>query len=235
MNWLKKYWLWLVVNIIVLLPLIALFSSFNLDFSDGLIPAVTIEQPDFPRPDIEQGAVEPGEFEGGEREERSALWFPIHTTGEWAIRWLVLSLTCTPLFILFGWSRVLTVKKLLGLYAFAYALLHTLFFIADEGWLALFDEFNFIMGLISLLIMIPLALTSNHWSMKSLGKPWKILHRAAYAAGIFAVLHLAFLGEGSAVLYGLILAIGFAVRIPQVRKTITGFRRTIFNRSPVPA
>lgn len=235
MNWLKKYWLWLVINIIILLPLVALLNSFNLDFSDGLIPTVTIEQPDFPRPEFEQDTVGAREFDGREPNQRSALSFPIKTTGEWTIRWLVLSLTCTPLYILFGWPKVLSVKKVLGLYAFAYALLHILFFIADKGWLAVFDEFNFVMGLIALLIMIPLALTSNHWSMKSLGKGWKILHRAAYAVGIFALLHLAFLGEGSAILYGLILAIGFAVRIPQVRKTITGFRRNIFHRSPVPA
>ncbi len=236
MNWLRKYWLWLVVNIIVLLPLIGVLSSFNLDFSDGLIPSVTVEQPDFPaRPEFEQDTMENPDFEGREPKEHSALSFPIKTTGEWAIRWLVLSLTCTPLYILFGWSRVLTVKKVLGLYAFAYALLHTVFFLADRGFLAVFDEFNFVMGLLSLLIMVPLAITSNRWSMKSMGKGWKVLHRAVYAAGIFAVLHLAFLGEGSCLLYAVILALGFAIRIPQVRKTITGFRRTIFHRNPVPA
>ncbi len=50
--------------------------------------------------------------------------------------------------------------------------------------------------------MVPLALTSNQWSVKSMGKAWKFLHRATYAAGTLALLHLIFLGEGAAIIYG---------------------------------
>ena len=233
MRWLRTYWLWFIINIIAILPLIGLLNSFQVDFSNGGVPDITITQPVFP---------EREEIGGGENiaapvepREHTPSSFMVHVTGEWAIRWLVLCLSCTPLYILFGWRSWLSVKKALGLYAFMYGILHLLFFAAAEGWLAVFSEFNFVMGLLALLIMLPLALTSNRWSMQSLGKGWKLLHRAVYAAGIFAVLHLAFLGEGSAILYAVIIGIGLAIRVPQVRIWITHFRQTMFRRSPVPA
>jgi sulfoxide reductase heme-binding subunit YedZ len=200
-NWFKQNWLWLIINIIAIVSLIGVFSVFNLEFSADGTPTISIEQPSFPDRELEGATIEQPAAPDGERGEHSALSFPIHTSGEWAIRWLVLSLTCTPLYILFGWRSFLTVKKAAGLYAFTHAGLHLLFFVADRGWLAVFDEFNFIVGLLSLLIMVPLALTSNEWSMKFMGKSWKLMHRAAYAAGVLAVLHVIFLGKGSWLLY----------------------------------
>ena len=241
MLWLKKNWLWLAVNIIAIVLLVSMLNNFSFDFSDGIVPTVTIEQSSFDGPDrlpddtvqassavdtVDSGVQDTSAETTFAREPRSALSGLIHVSGEWAIRWLVLSLSCTPLFILFNWRQMLSVKKVTGLYAFTFATLHFLFFAADRGWnlLATFDEFNFVMGLISVLIMVPLALTSTEWSMKQMGRGWKLLHRAAYAAGIFAVLHLAFLGEGSAVLYAVLLAAGFALRIPKVRKSIANWR-----------
>jgi sulfoxide reductase heme-binding subunit YedZ len=228
MNWLKRNWLWLIINIIAILPLLGVFSLFNVEFNEKVIPNITIEQPSFPERETDSSVGEIAANEGAEPEERSSLSFPIHSTGEWAIRWLIFSLTCTPLYILLGWRKVLTVKKALGLYAFAYGVLHLLFFAADRGWLAVFDEFNFILGLISLLIMVLLALTSNQWSMNFMGKNWKLLHRAAYAAGLLAVLHVVFLGEGSWLPYAILLIGGFMLRIPYIRQGVTNFRRYIF-------
>ena len=222
-KWLKQNWLWVAVNLLAVLSLISIFNAFSIDFNGLGLPTISLNEmtpPDRP------------ELEG---RDFSALGFLIHTTGESAIRWLVLSLTCTPLFILFGRRSVLTIKKATGLYAFLFAVLHTLFFVADEGWLAVFDEFNFVMGLLSVLVMLPLALTSTNGLMKRMGKSWTWLHRGAYAAGVFAVLHLAFLGEGSALLYTAILLIGFAVRVPHLRKAITGFRHNRQKRRLAPA
>lgn len=192
MTWLKKHWLWLGVNSLAILPLLAVFGEADLRF-----------------------------------------W--THISGEWAMRWLVISLCCTPLYILLGWRNVFTVKKVTGLYAFGYAILHLLVFAVDEGWLAIFGETNFVLGLLGLLVMFPLALTSNRWSMKKMGKGWKWLHRGAYAAGVLAVLHVALLGEGAAVLYTLILVAGFMIRIPAIRRTITQFRQRHFRTRPVSA
>ena len=247
MKWLKQNWLWVVVNIIAVLPLVMMLNSFNVDFSAGGLPQITVEQPAFREREFDRdeapsttgvaasdGSAEDSPESHGSRE-RSPYGFLVHTTGEWGIRWLVFCLTCTPLYILFGWRSPLGLKKALGLYAFLYAALHFLFFLIDEGWLATFSEFNFILGLLSLLIMLPLALTSTDWAMKKLSKNWKFMHRAAYAAGVLAVLHLAFLGEGSWLLYGVLLTIGFIARVPQVRKSILGLRRRVFKHNPVPA
>lgn len=236
MKWFKENSLWLAVNIIAIVLLVGILNSFNIDFTGMGTPAITVEQAAMAEPEFSTvaGQIEP-EMNDRAPQERSPLTFLVKETGEWAIRWLVLSLSCTPLYILFGWRKMLTVKKILGLYAFTFTLLHLLFFLADQGWLAVFDEFNFILGLMSLLIMLPLALTSTQWSMKAMGKSWKLLHRAVYAAGILAVLHAAILGEGSALLYGLIVAVGLVARVPQIRRAVTGFRRYFFRRSPLPA
>ena len=222
-KWLKQNRLWIGVNLLAVLSLISIFNAFSVDFNGLGLPAISLNDMSPPdRPDLDG-------------RDFSTWGFLIHTTGESAIRWLVVSLTCTPLYILFGWRNVLTIKKATGLDAFLFAVLHTLFFVADKGWLSVFDEFNFVMGLLSVLVMLPLALTSTDGFMKRMGKSWKWLHRGAYAAGVFAVLHLAFLGEGSAVLYSALLLTGFVVRIPQVRKAITGFRRNRQKQRLAPA
>jgi sulfoxide reductase heme-binding subunit YedZ len=243
MKWIKRNWLWLVVNLIALMPLVMMLNSFNVDFSAAGLPQITVEQPAFREREFDREQAAPLVPEGSEENseqrreprERSPYGFLVHTTGEWGIRWLVFCLTCTPLYILFGWRSPLGLKKTLGLYAFLYAALHFLFFIVDEGWLATFSESNFILGLLSLLIMLPLALTSTDWAMQKLSKNWKLMHRAVYAAGVLAVLHLALLGEGSWLLYGVLLTIGFVVRVPQVRKNILSFRRRVFRHNPMPA
>ncbi|GAB4439020.1 MAG: hypothetical protein Kow0031_20940 [Anaerolineae bacterium] len=216
LKWAKQNWLWLVVNLLAILSLISVFSMFSVDFNGLALPTISLNEltppPDMPaRPEFDA-------------RDFSAFDLLVKSTGESAIRWLVLSLSATPLYILFGWRRLLTIKKAAGLYAFLFAVLHSLFFVADKGLLAVFDEFNFILGLLSVLVMLPLALTSTNWSMKQMGRGWKLLHKGAYAAGVLAVLHVAVLGEGSAMLYSAILLIGFAVRVPQLRKAITGFR-----------
>ena len=112
----------------------------------------------------------------------------------------------------------------MGLYAFLFAVLHLAFFFADRGLMLLFDEFNFIMGLIAVAIMLPLAITSNKWSMRKLKKNWKVLHRATYAAGAFAVLHLIFLERADWEIYAVLLIAGFIIRIPHVKSVIMHFR-----------
>lgn len=154
---------------------------------------------------------------------RSSLWFPIHLTGEWAIRWLTASLTITPLMILFGLRKVRRYRKVFGIYAFVYSLFHLLFFIADRNLIAIFEEFNFILGFVSFIIMIPLALTSNKWSLRKLKKAWTSLHKWAYAAGILAVVHVAFLERGSWAPYAVIILIGLLLRLPLI-KNFPGFK-----------
>ena len=210
MKWFKNNWLWLLINIIVLLPILSVFAQFRIDlFGTGQLISMELPQ------QILEMKNNP-EFAG---REISALGFAIKSTGEWSIRWLVACLSITPLFVLFANNRILRYRKMFGLYAFAYAFLHTLFFIAERGFIQIFDEFNFILGLISLLIMIALALTSNKWSMKTLGRNWKKLQKFVYAASILAVLHLMLIDHGGSwVLYAVIMSVGFVLRLPKIRE-----------------
>ena len=117
-------------------------------------------------------------------------------TGFPAVILLVLSLAITPLNILFGWSILGPLRKPLGLYAFLYAALHlSIFVVLDYGleWSAIITEITSrwyaTVGFASLLIMLPLAITSNKWSMRKLGKRWKSLHRWVYLSAILALVH----------------------------------------------
>ena len=173
MKWFKKNWLWLLINLLALLPIINLVSLIE---TSGF-PKLMVNYPD--------GLLENPALKG---KEITPFWFPIHSTGEWAIRWLTFSLICTPLNILFGWKQILKVRKTTGLWAFTYSLVHVLFFIWERNLLALFEEVKFILGLISFSIMLPLALISNKKSHRPLKKTWVKLHRYAYVAGILAVI-----------------------------------------------
>ncbi|MBU2513919.1 ferric reductase-like transmembrane domain-containing protein [bacterium] len=214
MKWLKKNWFWLLMNIIALLPLIAVFSMISVDLS-GNGALISAELP--VRMD-EAGRIM--------ESKKSPLWLPIHNTGEWAIRWLTVSLSMTPLMILFGLKRTRRYRKLFGLYAFVYSLFHLLFFIIDRNLIAVFDEINFILGLVSFAIMIPLALTSNRWSLQKLKKAWQSLHKWAYAAGILAIFHIALLERGSWTVYAVIIALGMLLRFPPIKNaSLLRYRR----------
>jgi sulfoxide reductase heme-binding subunit YedZ len=150
----------------------------------------------------------------------------------------MLSLACTPANILFGFSRAVTVRKSLGLYALMYASFHFLNFVGlDYGFnlrLILGDtllEKRFILvGLTALLILIPLGITSTKGWMKRLGRNWKRLHQLVYAAGILAVIHFLWLVKAARLyeplIYAIILSALLLVRVPPVRRYLTGLRRT---------
>lgn len=114
-----------------------------------------------------------------------------------ALRALLASLACTPLRLLTGWGRVMTLRRLLGLWAFAYAAMHLVFFLfAELDWslAALAAETAkrpFILaGMVAFLAMAPLAATSTAAAIRRLGaRLWQALHRLAYLAGIAACVH----------------------------------------------
>jgi methionine sulfoxide reductase heme-binding subunit len=121
----------------------------------------------------------------------------VHTTGEWALRWLWLTLAITPLRQWFQWPALLRFRRALGVSAFVYALAHFLAYAwLDKAWVLddiLKDVFkrNFILvGMLSLLLMTPLALTSFNAAIRAMGgKRWQWLHRLVYAVAILALLH----------------------------------------------
>lgn len=136
-----------------------------------------------------------------------------------ALAILTAMLAATPLNIVFGWKWPLPLKKPLGIFAFLYSAVHAFSYfgvniMAEGGWPMV------ITGLIAVLIMLPLFLTSNQWSMKKLRRRWKTLHKLTYVVPFFVAGHLLFLGEG----LGILMFIFLGMRLPFVRKFFVEWR-----------
>ena len=142
-------------------------------------------------------------------------------SGDWALRFLLLTLLMSSLRRRLGWRLGVRLRRMLGLYAFFYAVVHVLLYLwLDQffDWVAIGEDIlerPFILaGLLAFLALLPLALTSTRTMMHRLGPHWKALHRLVYAAGLLAVLHFWWMKESKsdvsepllyAVLLGLLL------------------------------
>jgi methionine sulfoxide reductase heme-binding subunit len=119
-----------------------------------------------------------------------------HALGLWTLRFLIASLAITPLRQLTGIS-LLRYRRVLGLLAFYYALLHlTTYLVLDQGldldaiWADILKRLYITIGMACFVVLLPLALTSNNLAIRRLGgKVWQRVHRLAYLAAILAVLH----------------------------------------------
>ncbi len=156
-------------------------------------------------------------------------------TGITALALLILSLTWTPISMLFGIKSVLRLRRPVGLYAFFYASLHFLNFLGlDYGFdLALIREDIFekrfaIVGFAAFVSLLPVAITSTRGWMKRLGKNWERLHWLVYLAALLAVTHFVLQAKVDfrrPLLYGAAVVLLLVVRIPGVREAVTRFRR----------
>ena len=154
-------------------------------------------------------------------------------TGRTALVLLILSLVCTPINVLFGFRRVMRVRRALGLYAFLYVSVHFFVFAAwdyglDLGLLgpAIFSQRFVLPGLAAGLVLLPLAITSTRGFQRRMGGKWKWLHRMAYVAAMLAVLHFFWLVKDPRrpLLYGAVVALLLLVRLPIVRKAVVKLR-----------
>jgi sulfoxide reductase heme-binding subunit YedZ len=117
--------------------------------------------------------------------------------GFWTLTLLLATLACTPLKILLGWTWPLAIRRMLGLFCFAYACLHLVtYLVLDQffDWGAIGEDIakrKFItIGFLGFLLMLPLAVTSTNRMVKRLGFPrWKRLHRLVYLAAVAGVIH----------------------------------------------
>ena len=123
--------------------------------------------------------------------------FITRSTGDWALRILLLTLAITPLRKLSGWAWLLQFRRMLGLFSFFYATIHFASYIAFdhvfdlEAILKDIVKRPFItVGFACLVLMLPLALTSANAMIRWLGaRRWVALHRLIYLIGPLAVLH----------------------------------------------
>jgi sulfoxide reductase heme-binding subunit YedZ len=120
-----------------------------------------------------------------------------HFLGRWALRFLIATLLVTPLRALFGWHWLARHRRTLGLFAFAYVVLHWLtyaFLDVQLDWTSLKEDLAkrpFIMiGMAGLLLLLPLALTSNAAAVRRLGgRRWRRLHQLIYVIAVLGVIH----------------------------------------------
>lgn len=156
-------------------------------------------------------------------------------TGTAAITLLLCSLAVTPLRRLTGWNELIRFRRLLGLMAFFYAVLHVATYVVfdQEGSIALiaadvWEHPWVLFGMTAFLLLIPLALTSTKgWIRRLGGKRWNRLHRLVYPAAIAAVLHFLLavkLDIRKPLLYIVILAVLLGARVVWARQRARGPR-----------
>lgn len=144
--------------------------------------------------------------------------------GEWALRFLLLTLLVSPLRRL-GWSQALRLRRMLGLLAFFYATLHLSsyvvldqFFDWEEIWLDILERPFITVGMLAFLMLLALAVTSPKAMMRKLGRYWQKLHWLIYPLTVLAVLHFWWLADSKVqtdrpLIYTLLLGLLLAERV----------------------
>jgi len=152
------------------------------------------------------------------------------STGTWALVFLCITLAMMPLRLMTGSTIWVKMRRMFGLFCFFYALLHFLIWIwLDQNFdvYAMFkdvmDRPFITMGFISFVLLIPLALTSNQWSLRSLGKNWSLLHSLVYIIACTAIAHYWWhkAGKndlGTVSIYAVIILLLLTFRIPKVKQ-----------------
>ncbi len=152
-----------------------------------------------------------------------------HKTGDWTIRFLMITLSITPLRLLFRQPQLVRFRRMFGLFAFFYAMLHfTTWFCLDKFFD--FQEMGkdilkrpFItLGLAAVLMLIPLAVTSTNGWVRRLGyKRWQKLHRLVYLIALIGVIHYYWLVKSDVrlpLMYGAIWVALMSVRVVEWAK-----------------
>jgi sulfoxide reductase heme-binding subunit YedZ len=144
--------------------------------------------------------------------------FITHATGDWTLRFVVITLSITPLRRLLGLPDLIRFRRMLGLFAFFYGCLHFTtyiwldkFFDLHGVWIDVYKRPYITVGFSAFVLMIPLAATSTAgWIRRIGGKNWQLLHRAIYFIAIFGVIHYYWLVKSAVIrplIYGAIVAV----------------------------
>ena len=147
-------------------------------------------------------------------------------TGEWAFRFLLLSLAITPLRNIGGWPKVFPYRRTFGLFALFYASLHFLVylvFLLQLRWSEIFEDIverpYITVGFSAFVLLVVLGVTSTKRMMRKLGRRWKQLHKLVYLINILALIHLVWILRtdlAEAVIYASILLPLLAYRVYRV-------------------
>ena len=123
--------------------------------------------------------------------------FVQHATGDWTLRFLVFTLSITPLRRLLGIPELIRFRRMLGLFAFFYVCLHFLTYIGPDQsfnlggmWKDVQKRRYITVGFTAFVLLIPLAFTSTAgWIRRLGGRRWQLLHRAIYVSAVCGVIH----------------------------------------------
>ena len=150
--------------------------------------------------------------------------FITHSTGDWTLRFLLITLAVTPARRVLGIPSLIRFRRMFGLFAFFYGCLHLLTYVWLDKFFDLQDVLKDIgkrpfitIGFASLLLMVPLAVTSTAaWIRRLGGRQWQLLHRIIYLAAAGGITHYYWLVKSDVhlpVRYGAILVVLLAYRL----------------------
>jgi sulfoxide reductase heme-binding subunit YedZ len=159
--------------------------------------------------------------------------FFLRTTGVLALLLLFITLLVTPLRKIFGWNSLIRFRRMLGLYAFFYALIHLITYsifdksldvaaIAGDVWQRPFIA----VGMLAFAMLVPLAVTSTNGMVKRLGgKNWALLHKLSYIVAILGVIHFWMIVKSDVfypVVFGvvLVLLLGYRLLAKQMMRPV---------------
>lgn len=119
----------------------------------------------------------------------------LHGTGEWAVRFLLLSLAVTPLRRIANWPKLILVRRMLGLTVLAYGLIHLALYVVDQNFVLtkvvseIFSRIYLTIGFVALIGLAVLGVTSTDGMIRRLGKAWPRLHKAVYTIAVLGLVH----------------------------------------------
>jgi methionine sulfoxide reductase heme-binding subunit len=174
------------------------------------------------------------------------LEFIQHATGDWALRFLLMTLTISPLRKLVRLPELIRFRRMLGLFAFSYACLHFTTYLwfdkvfdVHEIWKDVYKRPFITVGFTAFVLLIPLAITSTAgWIRRLGGRRWQMLHRAIYISAVCGVIHYYWLVKSALIrplTYAALLSVLLGWRIVDwlVRRKRVAPAKTAVERAPV--
>ncbi|WP_374581214.1 sulfite oxidase heme-binding subunit YedZ [Pseudoduganella sp.] len=159
------------------------------------------------------------------------LQYITRNTGSWTLYFLCITLAVTPLRRLSGWNWLLKLRRMMGLYAFFYALLHFTTFLWFDHFFEVQEMLKDVVkrpfitvGFIAFVLLVPLAVTSTNGMVRRLGgKRWQLLHKLVYVIAPLGILHFWWMRAGKSdfdkpILFGLIVLVLLGARVWWARK-----------------
>lgn len=162
------------------------------------------------------------------------LQYITRNTGSWTLYFLCITLAVTPLRRLSGWNWLLKLRRMMGLYAFFYALLHFTTFLWFDHFFDVQEMLKDVVkrpfitvGFTAFVLLVPLAVTSTNAMVRRLGgKRWQLLHKLVYVIAPLGILHFWWMRAGKhdfnkPILFGLIVLALLGIRAWWARSKIT--------------